>query len=761
MQISIIRRAMARLRPACSLLAILSVTACLPASIPGCEKKEKVAVPEALGEGNRGVPEVAMSGRGGGVIVFEHSGHTLQEPRANARIRALTYGFGVGVFPQLAVVSAPTDNPPRRDRPAVVMDAQGGAIALWNLGTSVAAATRSQTLVWSNTSHLATEMHVAPSPVLAGDSLGNAIAAWVGNDSNAGAPTRISFALREAGGGWSVPRQIGDGPRDDLPRVVVNPSGRGWLSFQTVGPTGRYRRVIPVTLPGGPAGAPIRLGSDGPADTIAHVELAVDGAGIGLVVWEDLGSAQRVLLAQWVDPERGALGAPHILDPDRGALAAPELDVPGRHSQIAVAASEDGDAMVAWARGDDSIAVALYMDGVWQDDRLQLASALEPALAMTPAGDATLVYARLTSRRAGVVRVLAARRFLRADFDAAIPGSGWRSQVSELEPERDLEFTGPGGLFPRVAMESPGSAMVAWERPMNFATGDSRELRVFGWSEPLASFEVTHLGNRRVSFSPGASQQRVTSFPFDYPTPFLSLYEWDLDGDGTFDLTGPGADFEHTYPDGRWVVRLRVTDHEGLTAETTRTVVIDAAGSGMQVLVEIDGVASGGVRDDTGGINCFGFGTVEACSEIYDPPRPVTLLAEPLPGEEFRGWLLDCERFGTQQSIVLDPADPDVGDFVRCRAVFGPPAEPTLSVAIAEGGPDDVRVTSFPVGIDCIASAGSCAATFATGTVVRLTAGATESGSFAGCDRLIARESFVDDCEITLNADRAVTLTFE
>jgi PKD repeat protein len=51
--------------------------------------------------------------------------------------------------------------------------------------------------------------------------------------------------------------------------------------------------------------------------------------------------------------------------------------------------------------------------------------------------------------------------------------------------------------------------------------------------------------------------------------------EWDFDGDGVFEVSGPTA--EHTFPTGgTHLVRLRVSDTSGLTAEAARQVIVNA-----------------------------------------------------------------------------------------------------------------------------------------------------------------------------------------
>ena len=86
-----------------------------------------------------------------------------------------------------------------------------------------------------------------------------------------------------------------------------------------------------------------------------------------------------------------------------------------------------------------------------------------------------------------------------------------------------------------------------------------------------------------------ASQPPVASFTFSPPQPqvgqiitfnasnssdsdgFISLYEWDFNGDGTVDATGISAQAQYSFP-GSVQVILTVTDNSGITASTSQTI---------------------------------------------------------------------------------------------------------------------------------------------------------------------------------------------
>lgn len=75
---------------------------------------------------------------------------------------------------------------------------------------------------------------------------------------------------------------------------------------------------------------------------------------------------------------------------------------------------------------------------------------------------------------------------------------------------------------------------------------------------PVAGEEITFDGS--LSFDPDGE---------------IVKYEWDFDGDGETDATGPRVTFTFAAP-GRYEVRLTVTDDDGLTGSVTRPVIVSA-----------------------------------------------------------------------------------------------------------------------------------------------------------------------------------------
>jgi PKD repeat protein len=85
----------------------------------------------------------------------------------------------------------------------------------------------------------------------------------------------------------------------------------------------------------------------------------------------------------------------------------------------------------------------------------------------------------------------------------------------------------------------------------------------------------------------------------------IAKYEWDLDGDGTFETnSGNNPTVTTSYPNvGVYTVRLRVTDEQGQTAVSNRALAVDASGSGSYParVLGTNGLVSYWRMDDTSG----------------------------------------------------------------------------------------------------------------------------------------------------------------
>jgi hypothetical protein len=160
--------------------------------------------------------------------------------------------------------------------------------------------------------------------------------------------------------------------------------------------------------------------------------------------------------------------------------------------------------------------------------------------------------------------------------------------------------------------------------------------------------------------------------------------------------------------------------------------------------VSESGAGSGQVTSSPAGINCSA--SSNQCAALFAETQ-VTLTASAAVGSTFAGWSGGgCSGTGT--CVITPTANTTI------TATFNPPA----TLTVAEIGSGTGQVTSSPPGITCSASSNQCAAPFALGTQVSLTASASAGSSFAGWSG--GGCGSTGTCVVTLSANTTVTATF-
>jgi YVTN family beta-propeller protein len=159
--------------------------------------------------------------------------------------------------------------------------------------------------------------------------------------------------------------------------------------------------------------------------------------------------------------------------------------------------------------------------------------------------------------------------------------------------------------------------------------------------------------------------------------------------------------------------------------------------------VAVGGSGSGTVMSNPSGINCPG-----ACSASYQQGTQVVLTAAPVSGSTFAGWNgAGCS--GTSPcAVTMSAAENVTANFTAV----------TETLTVAENGNGAGQVTSSPPGINCSASSTQCAASFAMGTQVTLTASASAGSSFVGWSG--GGCGSTSPCVVTMSAAQSVTATF-
>ena len=132
------------------------------------------------------------------------------------------------------------------------------------------------------------------------------------------------------------------------------------------------------------------------------------------------------------------------------------------------------------------------------------------------------------------------------------------------------------------------------------------------------------------------------------------------------------------------------------------------------------GTGTGTVRSAPAGINCTTTAgtTSGTCTTSYTGGTSVTLTATPAAGAVFSGW--------NGSGITCASSRPCVVTMDQARSVSATFGQQQFMLTVQGAGSGTGSVTSAPPGINCTSSAGTtsgtCAATYAGGTFVTLTA---------------------------------------
>jgi hypothetical protein len=169
------------------------------------------------------------------------------------------------------------------------------------------------------------------------------------------------------------------------------------------------------------------------------------------------------------------------------------------------------------------------------------------------------------------------------------------------------------------------------------------------------------------------------------------------------------------------------------------TATFNAVTTNFTLTVTEAGTGSGTVTGP-GGINCPG-----TCSASFASGTVVNLTETAATGSAFAGWSGACTGMGAC-SVTMNSNQSVTATFNTTATNF--------TLTVAEAGTGSGTVTG-PGGVNC---PGTCSASFASGTVVNLTATAATGSTFAGWSGACSGASTT--CTVTMNSAQSVTATF-
>ena len=313
---------------------------------------------------------------------------------------------------------------------------------------------------------------LGPTPDVAIDADGGAAIVYLAPGA-ASVPT-VRAAIKPPGGAFGAPVDLSDDVRSaDAPRVAMNPSGFAvavweWddgandvIQVATRQPGGAFQTsATPLSAAGAPAATP---------------DVAVNEAGAAVTTWSRSNGTVDIVQAR-VKPAGTATFSPFQDLSATGAVgqdaAAPDAAIEAGGNSTVVWTRDDGTRVRLQARNLNAAGVAAAGTGDVSGDG---EDALNPALALDPAGNAVVVYGSCPAGTSTNCSVRSASR----------PAGGSFGAVQTISAAGDQAFS------PRVVMDAAGVATAV------FSPLSSTDIRVlmtrrppggtFGAVEPLST----------------------------------------------------------------------------------------------------------------------------------------------------------------------------------------------------------------------------------------------------------------------------------
>jgi N,N-dimethylformamidase beta subunit-like protein/List-Bact-rpt repeat protein len=264
-------------------------------------------------------------------------------------------------------------------------------------------------------------------------------------------------------------------------------------------------------------------------------------------------------------------------------------------------------------------------------------------------------------------------------------------------------------------------------------------------------------------FTDGSSVPGIVGYEWDrfdsnFPSPPAVAGSWTLLGNSPSVTDAGSADSSNSSiyqaQSGAWVFASGTMSwSSGLSASgladpriqqaTTNVLnrfITGSSTTSFTLTVTKSGTGTGTVTSSPAGISCG-----PTCSANFDSGAVVNLTATPDSGSTFAGWSGACSGTGAC-SVTMDAAKSVSANFTASPGPF--------SLTVAKSGTGTGTVTSTPSGISC---GTTCSASFASGTVVNLTATPDSASTFAGWSGAC---SGTGACSVTMDAAKSVSATF-
>jgi len=339
------------------------------------------ALAENYNGGNGEKPQIAMSGNGNAVVVWNQYDGTSWNIYSNN----YTDSAGWGAVTSLEGSSYSTDVP------QVAMDASGNAIAVWDQydGSDLSIYTRRYTSSSWGTSAVLIEHKIgnAFEPQIAANAEGNAMAVWRHDDGAAMSTYANEYLTDGTGWGTTASAIETENSDTDKPQVAIDPDGNSMAIWRQRDHNNHWSIYANRHAAGGTSWSTASLieSKDTDAD---KPQISMDSSGNAITVWYQHDGLHFNIYANHYAPGSGWSTATMISNGNWDAY------------DPQVVMDSDGNALAVWSQYEDNTHTGIYAarytaEEGWDTPRLietGNGDASDPQIAMDSDGNAIAVW---------------------------------------------------------------------------------------------------------------------------------------------------------------------------------------------------------------------------------------------------------------------------------------------------------------------------------------------------------------------------------
>jgi hypothetical protein len=332
--------------------------------------------------------------------------------------------------------------------PRLAMNSRGDAVAVWaGAGDhSIQAVVRSHGGAWQPPVAVFAGEESVSRPDVAVNAQGGAVVVWEQVNSQEDGREKIQASVLPAGGSWQPPETVsGEGENANLPTVATDDDGDAVASWQRWGSPNNERIQAAHMSAGGSWQAPVDLTT--PGEISFEPQVAMDPQGDATIVFEHYMGSNTVI--ESVARPAGGTWQPAVKISEEGET--------GFEPQIA--AGPQGSAVAVWAQSKGSSSIvegaARPVGSAWQPPvsvSVKGEQALDPQIAVDSEGDALAVWeSKFDQGQIGHRETIEG---------AALPVGGSWQVPAELPGYESSEEPTEGSQSPSVALSVGGGASV-------------------------------------------------------------------------------------------------------------------------------------------------------------------------------------------------------------------------------------------------------------------------------------------------------------